>query len=93
MNASCRSLCAAICLLAALVPGFTASGQFLQQEIIQADPLNAAQRQAIANFVDPLMDAIISGEPGEVTSARGSLLRPLQDATASDASNMPLARL
>ncbi len=78
MNASSRSLRAAVCLLTALLlPGLSAGAQFLPGDIIQSEQINAEQRQQIAAVVDAAMMDLINGDAKAMSEARKKMLNHL----------------
>ena len=78
MNASSRSLRAAVCLLTALLlPGLSAGAQFLPGDIFQAEQINAEQRQQIAAVVDAAMMDLVNGDAKAMSEARKKMLNHL----------------
>lgn len=71
---SCVWLLAVVCGL--ILAGGPATAQILPQEIKTATgELSAEQRAILAEFVDPLMEGLVSGEPTAVSAGRTAILR------------------
>jgi len=85
MNVLCRPLVAAFICLSALLAGLPAFGQFLDQEILQADSITPPMIDAMTDVIDPEMDRLISGEPESISKARKNLIQLLNYQDASKA--------
>lgn len=89
MNALSRPLWAAVCLLTVLLPGFGASAQFLNPDIIQAQAITPDMRQQIQAVVGPAMTELIGfddkTDARAISQMRKKLLDPMESANATPA--------
>lgn len=85
MNAVCRPLWAAACLLVLLLPGTGAGAQYLDGAVISARTIDAAAREKIEAFVVQPMGQLTAEDAETISKARTTLLRVLDDPTASPA--------
>ncbi|MGB0767498.1 MAG: HEAT repeat domain-containing protein [Phycisphaeraceae bacterium] len=79
----CRPLLAALVCVFAMAWGGPADGQFLPQEIIEAEVITTPMTQRMSDVVNPEMRRLIDGEPKGVSDARRKLLQLLNYETAS----------
>jgi len=78
-----RPLWVAVCLLLTMWTGFSASAQFLPTSIISAPAITAQMKQTISSKVGPEIAKLESEDSAEITEARSTLVRVLQDPGAT----------
>ncbi len=89
MNALSRPLWAALGLMTVILPGFAASAQFLNPDVIQAQQITADMRQQIQTVVAPAMAELIGftdkTDAKNISQTRKKLLDPMESANATPA--------
>lgn len=83
MKSVFRDFWVGVCVIVASLAGGGVSAQFLSADIIAAERIDDAMRQEMLDLVSPAMKKLVSGEPEAVSDARGTLLNPLRDASAT----------